>query len=37
MLVETLGKKFDIVNIVESNAPNANVVEDLGKLGKNLP
>jgi hypothetical protein len=33
MLGETLGKKFDIFNIVKPNVPLTNVVEDLSKLG----
>jgi hypothetical protein len=35
MIGKTLGKKFDIFGIVKPNAPLANVVENLGKLGKN--
>jgi hypothetical protein len=31
-----LGSKFDICSIFKPNAPLANVVEDLGKLGKDL-
>ena len=36
MLKEGLGDRFDIVSIIKPNAPLANVVEDLGKLGKDL-
>jgi hypothetical protein len=36
MLKESLGKRFDIVSTFKPNAPLANVVEDLGKLGKDL-
>jgi hypothetical protein len=36
MLKESLGKGFDIVSIFKPNAPLANVVENLGKLGKDL-
>jgi hypothetical protein len=36
MLKESLGKGFDIVSIFKPTAPLANVVEDLGKLGKDL-
>jgi hypothetical protein len=36
MLKESLGERFDIVSIIKPNAPLANVVEDLGKLGKDL-
>jgi hypothetical protein len=36
MLKESLGKDFDIVSIFKPNVPLTNVVEDLGKLGKNL-
>ncbi|KDR19419.1 hypothetical protein L798_06193 [Zootermopsis nevadensis] len=36
MLNENLGNKFDIVSIFKPNAPLANVIEDLGKLGKGL-
>jgi hypothetical protein len=35
-LQENLGTEFDIVSIYKPNAPFANVVEDLGKLGKDL-
>jgi hypothetical protein len=34
MLKESLGRGFDIVSIFKPNAPLANTVEDLGKLGK---
>jgi hypothetical protein len=36
MLQENLGSKFDICSIFKPNAPLANVVENLGKLGKDL-
>jgi hypothetical protein len=36
MLQENLGSKFDICIIFKPNAPLANVVEDLGKLCKDL-
>jgi hypothetical protein len=36
MLKENLGKGFDIVSIFKPNVPLANLVEDLGKLGKDL-
>jgi hypothetical protein len=36
MLRESLGKGFDIFSIFKPNAPLANVVEDLGKPGKDL-
>jgi hypothetical protein len=36
MLRETLRKKVDTVSTAKPNAPLANVVVDLGKLGKNI-
>jgi hypothetical protein len=36
MLKENLGSKFDICSIFKPNAPLENVVEDIGKLGKDL-
>jgi hypothetical protein len=36
MLQENLWSKFDICSIFKPNAPLANIVEDLGKPGKNL-
>jgi hypothetical protein len=35
MLGETLAKKFDIASTVKPNVPLGNLVEVLGKLGKN--
>jgi hypothetical protein len=36
MLQEHLGTDYEVTSIFNPNAPLANVVEDLGKLGKNL-
>jgi hypothetical protein len=36
MLRKSLGERFYIVSIFKPNAPLANVVEDLRKLGKDL-
>jgi hypothetical protein len=36
LLKDSLGKVFDIVSIFNPNTLLANVVEDLGKLGKDL-
>jgi hypothetical protein len=36
MLKESIGKRFDIVSTVKPNAPSANVLEDLRKLGEDF-
>jgi hypothetical protein len=36
MFQEHLGTEYEITSIFKSNAPLANVVEDLGKLGNDL-
>jgi hypothetical protein len=37
MLQEILSKEYEVTTLFKPNAPLANVVEDLTKLGKTLP